>query len=66
MRKSITRTEESLNAELKAFDEARQQELERVINEMARALGQIAGKFTEDYSRLVSKMDAIIRKWENR
>ena len=66
MRQSVSRTREGVNAQLQILDEAMQQELNRVMNEMGTALAQIAGKFTEDYERLTNAMDTIVRTRGNR
>jgi hypothetical protein len=43
-----------------------QQELQRVMQGMAAALVQIAGKFTEDYRELTESMRRIVQQGESR
>ena len=62
MRQSASRTGEAVNAQLEALDQLMNQEIERVMNEMGRALAQIAGKFTEDYSELTEAMGRIVER----
>ncbi len=62
MRHSASRTGEAVNAQLEALDQLMNQEIERVMNEMGRALAQIAGKFTEDYSELTEAMGQIVER----
>ena len=62
MRQSASRTGEAVNAQLEALDQLMNQEIERVMNEMGRALAQIAGKFTEDYSELTEAMRGIVER----
>jgi hypothetical protein len=62
MRQSIAKTGEGVNAQLDAIDRAMQQEVERVMTEMGRALAQISGKFTEDYSALVGAMQNVVQQ----
>ena len=57
-----SRTEEAVNAQLEALDQLMNQEIERVMNEMGRALAQIAGKFTDDYSELTEAMRGIVER----
>ena len=44
------------------IDEARDRELEIVMNSMGSALGQITGQFSRDYKRLTDAMQAIVSK----
>lgn len=66
LRKSVGITGEAVNKQLEAMDQAMQQELERVMNEMGRALAAISGKFTDDYSNLVDRMARVVRYSEQR
>ncbi len=66
MRKAIAKTGEGVNAQLSAIDSAMQQEVQRVMNEMGSALGQIAGRFTQDYITLVGAMQNIVQQAQNR
>lgn len=60
MRKAVSTTGEGVNKQLAAIDQAMQQEISRVMNEMGRALAQIAGQFTTDYQKLVQAMQQIV------
>ncbi|NJM12284.1 MAG: hypothetical protein HC889_10705 [Synechococcaceae cyanobacterium SM1_2_3] len=60
MRKAVSTTGEGVNNQLAAIDQAMQQEISRVMNEMGRALAQIAGQFTTDYQKLVQAMQQIV------
>ena len=62
MRKAVSTTGEGVNKQLAAIDQAMQQEISRVMNEMGRALAQIAGQFTTDYQKLVYAMRQIINE----
>ena len=62
MQRSISRTGEGVNAQLEALDQAMQQELTRVMNEMGQALARITGQFADDYGRLVDAMDRVVRR----
>ncbi len=59
--KAVTRTGEALTRELEALDDARSREMERVIQGMANALGQISGRFVDDYTKLVRAMDQVVK-----
>ena len=37
-----------------------QQELNRVMSEMGKALGQISNQFVKDYSKLVNQMNSVV------
>jgi uncharacterized phage infection (PIP) family protein YhgE len=60
MRRAVSSTGEGVNRQLEAIDQAMQQELERVMTEMGKALAQIAGQFTQDYTKLVSAMQRVV------
>lgn len=62
MRQSASRTGEAVNVQLEALDQLMNQEIERVMNEMGRALAQITGKFTADYSELTEAMHGIVER----
>ena len=62
MQRAVSQTGEGVNKQLEALDQAMHQELTRVMNQMAQALGQITGKFAEDYGRLVDAMDRVVRR----
>lgn len=60
LRQVIKKTGESVNEQMAALDSSMQSELERVIQHMGKALAQISGRFTEDYSKLTSSMQKIV------
>ena len=62
MKHAIAKTGDGVNAQLSAIDQAMQKEIERVMSEMGRALAQIAGKFTQDYTQLVGAMQVVIEQ----
>ncbi|HII3813521.1 TPA: MotA/TolQ/ExbB proton channel family protein [Pasteurella multocida] len=49
-------TGESVNKQLKLIDDSMQSEINRVMNEMGKALATISSTFTSDYKDLVNKM----------
>ena len=66
LRQALQKTNEGINGHFDVLDRAMGDELTRVMNEMGRALAQIAGKFTEDYGRLVAEMDRVVRAQPSR
>ncbi len=60
-RQAVSRTGEGLNKQIEALDEALSREMSRVMQQMGVALGQIAGRFVDDYGRLVQEMKQIVR-----
>ena len=59
-------TETSVNSQLELMDRAMEQEVERVMQAMGVALASISNKFTDDYSKLVRAMQAIVQQGHNR
>ena len=57
---ALNKTNQGINDSFDVLDKAMRDELTHVMNEMGRALGQIAGKFAEDYQRLVTEMGRIV------
>lgn len=57
-------TGEAVQKQVKMLDDALNHELNRVMNEMGRALTTISGKFTSDYQQLVNEMHKVIRTRE--
>ena len=57
---ALNKTNQGINDSFDVLDKAMRDELTHVMNEMGRALGQIAGKFAEDYERLVTEMGRIV------
>lgn len=45
---------ETVNETLKVIDKSMQQEIQRVMSEMGRALTAISGKFADDYTRMLA------------
>ena len=43
------------------IDEAMGKEIERVMEEMGRALASISGQFTKDYRVLVNEMNKVVQ-----
>ena len=60
-RRAVARTGEGLTKQIEALDEALSREMNRVMQQMGNALGQITGKFVDDYARLVMEMNRIVR-----
>ena len=61
LRDALQKTNDGINGHFDVLDRAMGDELTRVMNQMGGALAQIAGKFTDDYQRLVAQMDQIVR-----
>lgn len=57
---ATTKTNESINKQLQALDDAMGKELTRVMEEMGSALAKISGQFAQDYRGLVSAMNDIV------
>lgn len=64
--KATTHTGDSINKQLKAMNDARDQELNKVMNEMGKALATITQQFTNDYSKLVVAMNAVVQNASRR
>ncbi|MCH1918987.1 MotA/TolQ/ExbB proton channel family protein [Shewanella sp. A3A] len=62
IKEQVGLTGEAVDNQLKLIDSAMQQEINRVMNEMGRALAQVSGKFVEDYVRLTNAMSEIVNK----
>ena len=60
LREVVAKTGEGVNVQLSAIDQAMQQEIQRVMTEMGRALAQISRRFTDDYSELVKAMQQVV------
>ncbi len=61
MERTVSNTEDILKRQQKALNDAQAEALREVIQEMGLALAKIAGKFTDDYTRLVDAMKRIVR-----
>ena len=59
--KAVSRTGEAISGQLEALDEAQAREMNRVMQRMGNALGQIADRFVDDYARLVQEMERVLR-----
>lgn len=62
IRNQVGLTGEAVDSQLKLIDESMQQEINRVITEMGRALTQVTGKFVEDYVKLTQAMNEIVNE----
>jgi len=58
----VSKASEGMTKQIAALDTAMAQEMNRVMQHMGNALGQISGKFVEDYSKLVRQMKQIVRE----
>lgn len=61
MSDAINKTAESVENKVIALDQAMEQEINNSMQQMGKALTSITGKFTEDYSALVSQMQAVVQ-----
>jgi len=61
MQQAVQRTGDHVNAQMERIDDSMQQELQRVMTEMGSALGQISGRFTQDYQKLTGEMQKIVQ-----
>ncbi|GBK95502.1 hypothetical protein NTHiID24_00830 [Haemophilus influenzae] len=59
---ALKRTGESINKQIQALDKALEEELQRVMTDMGRALASISHQFTSDYTKLVEAMQRITTK----
>lgn len=59
---ALKRTGESVNKQIQALDKALEEELQRVMTDMGRALASISHQFTSDYTKLVEAMQRITTK----
>jgi len=62
MKNAVGNTGNAVDEQIKNIEDATAQQINLVMNEMGRALSSISGKFTKDYSKLVSEMSAIVDK----
>lgn len=61
-RQSMEKTESLINSEFETMEQARQKQIQDLMQQMGQALASITGRFTEDYSELVSAMDRVVRE----
>lgn len=59
---ALKRTGESVNKQIQALDKVLEEELQRVMTDMGRALVSISHQFTSDYTKLVEAMQRITTK----
>lgn len=60
IKQQVGMTGEAVDSQLKLIDSAMQQEINRVMNEMGKALAQVSGKFVEDYIKLTKAMNDVV------
>ena len=58
---AVSRTGEGMNKQLEALDEGLAREMNRVMQQMGNALGQISGRFVDDYGKLVQEMERVVK-----
>lgn len=56
------RTAEQINRQMQTQSEAMGKEVERVLQELGQYLGQISGKFVEDYKKYAEAMENFVRE----
>lgn len=56
----LTKTHETVENQLKMIDQSMQEELTRALQLMANSLGQISGKFADDYQVLTQQMKRVV------
>lgn len=59
---SLRDTGEAVKKQINMIDDSMASEVNRVMNEMGKALGSITGQFTSDYTKLVDEMHKITRQ----
>jgi len=57
-----SRTAEQINRQMQTQSEAMGKEVERVLQELGQYLGQISGKFVEDYKKYAEAMENFVRE----
>lgn len=62
VKQQVGLTGEAVEKQVGVIDQAMQQEINRVMTEMGQALAKIAGQFTNDYQRLTSAMQQIVKE----
>jgi chromosome segregation ATPase len=62
IKKQVGMTGEAVDSQLKLIDSAMQQEVNRVMNEMGKALAQVSGKFVDDYIKLTKAMNDVVNQ----
>ncbi|KZN67518.1 MotA/TolQ/ExbB proton channel family protein [Pseudoalteromonas luteoviolacea] len=59
-KQQLTKTHETIENQLKMIDQSMQEELTRALQLMANSLGQISGKFADDYQVLTQQMKRVV------
>lgn len=62
MEEAMRKSAESVEGSVNILDQALQTEINRSMEQMGKALVSITGKFTDDYQKLVSQMEQVLRK----
>lgn len=62
IKQQVGLTAEAVNSQLQLIDSSMQQEVNRVMNEMGKALATISTKFVDDYVKLTKAMNDIVNK----
>ncbi len=62
LKDQVGKTGEAVEKQLAMIDQSMQQELNKVMSVMGTKLGQIAGQFVQDYSRLTEQMSKVVNK----
>lgn len=62
IKQQVGLTAEAVNSQIQLIDSSMQQEVNRVMNEMGRALATISTKFVDDYVKLTKAMNDIVNK----
>ena len=65
MGEMIRKTRLAIEQQQKDVNQMQNKEIQRVMNEMGKALGKIAGKFTKDYGELTERTARALRSLEN-
>jgi len=61
IQEALSNTGESVEKQVEMIDKTLGEEIEKVLNHMGSALASISGQFTDDYTRLVKQMSAIVK-----
>lgn len=59
---ALSNTGESVQKQVAMIDKTAEQEIEKVMTSMGSALASISGRFTDDYTKLVQQMKAIVER----
>ena len=66
MRRTVAKTGEGMTKQIEALDEKMAEQVQRTMQYMGNALGQISGKFVEDYRKLVRQMEQVVQRGNHR